>query len=112
MAEQFGMTGAKSKADEKKHRQSNLNELMDKGRLTREKLQESTSPATDLITLHRAMTEEGPQKGLVARVNLIIVASINVHDMVSMKKGTQGSQEMLSNLASRGGTPRVGSATN
>ena len=94
MAEQFGMSGAKSKADEKKHRQSNLNELMDKGRLTREKLQESTSTTTDLINLHRAMTAEGPQKGLVARVNLIIVASINVHDMVSMKKGTQGSQEM------------------
>ena len=94
MAEQFGMSGAKSKADEKKHRQSNLNELMDKGRLTREKLQESTSTTTDLIALHRAMTEEGPQKGLVARVNLIIVASINVHDMVSMKKGTQDSQEM------------------
>ena len=39
MAMQFGMTGAKTKADEKKHRQSNLNELLDKARLAREKLQ-------------------------------------------------------------------------
>ena len=39
MTKEFGMTGAKAKADEKKHRQSNLNELTDKTRLTLEKLQ-------------------------------------------------------------------------
>ena len=33
------MIGAKAKAEEKKHRQSNLKELLDNGRLTREELQ-------------------------------------------------------------------------
>ena len=43
MRDQFGLLGAKAeqkaKADEKKRRQSHLNYLMDKGRLTQEKLQ-------------------------------------------------------------------------
>ena len=44
MRDQFGLLGAKAeqkaKTDEKKRRKSNLNYLMDMGRLTREKLRE------------------------------------------------------------------------
>ena len=90
-ADQFGMMGAKARADEKKHRQSNLNELLDKGRLSREKLQESTSSPMDLVELHRVMHQPGARKAVVPRVNVMIVASMNVYDVEAMKNNTQGS---------------------
>lgn len=90
--EQFGLMGAKGKADEKKHRQDNLNELLDRGRISREKLQADTSTPPDLKAQYLAYEKDG--RSDVSFVNLVVVASINIWDFMRMKTGNSGSQEM------------------
>ena len=60
LAEQLGMMGDKFRACEKKHRQANMNELIDRGRLCREKLCPNSSSAADVAVLHRAMQGHPP----------------------------------------------------
>ena len=96
LAEQLGMMGDKNRACEKKHRQANMNELMDRGRLCREKLGQNSSSAADIAVLHRAMQQGPASNGGAPRVNLIIVASINVRDLALMMSRDSGSHEMAS----------------